>query len=45
MFAPAVVERLPHGMLIDEPTLTHFGPMEDPELIATSIRLAVSPAT
>jgi pimeloyl-ACP methyl ester carboxylesterase len=38
MFAPAVVERLPHGVLVDEPSLTHFGPMEDPELISASIR-------
>jgi pimeloyl-ACP methyl ester carboxylesterase len=36
-FAPAVVERLPRGRLVDRPSLTHFGPMEDPEWIAASI--------
>src|SRR5690606_2010453 len=30
LFAPAIAERLPSGVLERHPTLTHFGPMEDP---------------
>ena len=42
MFAPAIVERLPHGRLIDEPSLSHFGPMDNPELIADLIRASTT---
>lgn len=34
---PAIVEALPHATLERHPTLTHFGPMEDPAAIASAI--------
>jgi pimeloyl-ACP methyl ester carboxylesterase len=39
--APLVAQSLPHGRLERHPELTHFGPMEDPALIATAIRQAL----
>jgi hypothetical protein len=36
-----VAERLPHGRLEDLASVSHFGPMEDPALIASSIREAI----
>jgi pimeloyl-ACP methyl ester carboxylesterase len=41
MFADAVAEALPHGRLVQMPSLGHFGPMEDPGAIAASIRATV----
>jgi pimeloyl-ACP methyl ester carboxylesterase len=38
MFADAVADGLPHGRLVQMPSLGHFGPMEDPDAIAASIR-------
>jgi pimeloyl-ACP methyl ester carboxylesterase len=38
MFAPAVVEALPHGRLESFPHLGHFGPLESPAEIAAAIR-------
>jgi pimeloyl-ACP methyl ester carboxylesterase len=40
MFADAVADGLPHGRLVKMPSLGHFGPMEDPDAIAASIRAA-----
>lgn len=34
-FAPAIAEALPNGELRSYPTLSHFGPFEDPQLMAT----------
>jgi hypothetical protein len=39
--APLIVEALPHGRLERHPTLTHFGPMEDPEGMAAAVRTAL----
>ena len=41
MFAEPVADALPHGRLVQMPALGHFGPMEDPVAIASSIRAAV----
>jgi pimeloyl-ACP methyl ester carboxylesterase len=38
---PLVVERLPQGTLERHPTLTHFGPMEDPAGMAAAVRVAL----
>jgi pimeloyl-ACP methyl ester carboxylesterase len=38
LFAAAVADGLPHGRLVQMPDVGHFGPMEDPTAIATSIR-------
>ncbi len=35
--APMVAERLPAGTLLPFPTLGHFGPLEDPDLVAAAI--------
>ncbi len=43
-FAPAIVERLPHGRLEQHPDLGHFGPLEDPAAIAAAIRAALTAA-
>jgi len=43
-FAPAIVERLPHGRLEHHPELGHFGPLEAPALIAAAIRNALTAA-
>ena len=32
--APAVAEALPNGQLIDFPTISHFGPLQDPVTVA-----------
>lgn len=44
-FGPAMIEpvaeRIPAGHLQVMPGLTHFGPLENPDAIATSIRLAL----
>lgn len=40
-FAPPVADALPAGRLVDHPGLSHFGPMEDPGLVADAIRLVV----
>ncbi len=39
--APLIVEALPHGRLERHPTLTHFGPMEDPAGMAAAVRTAL----
>jgi pimeloyl-ACP methyl ester carboxylesterase len=39
--APLIVETLPEGHLERHPTLTHFGPMEDPAGMATAVRSAL----
>jgi len=41
-FAPGIVGRLPHGRLEEHPHLGHFGPLEDPAVIATAIRAALT---
>jgi pimeloyl-ACP methyl ester carboxylesterase len=41
-FAPAIVEDLPHGRLVVFDDLGHFGPLEDPARIATSILESVA---
>ncbi len=41
MFAPKIAEALPDGRLEDHPELGHFGPLEDPATIATSITSAL----
>jgi pimeloyl-ACP methyl ester carboxylesterase len=40
--APLVATGLPDGALEEHPELGHFGPLEDPEAMATSIRSAVT---
>jgi pimeloyl-ACP methyl ester carboxylesterase len=40
-FARRIVERLPDGALDPHPELGHFGPLEDPAAIASSIRSAL----
>jgi pimeloyl-ACP methyl ester carboxylesterase len=40
-FADAVAGRLPRGRLEELGSVSHFGPMEDPPLVATSIRAAI----
>jgi pimeloyl-ACP methyl ester carboxylesterase len=37
-FAEAIVDALPDGRLDDFPALTHFGPLEAPDEVASSIR-------
>jgi pimeloyl-ACP methyl ester carboxylesterase len=44
-FAPTVAQALPHGRLEDHPELGHFGPLEDPRSMATSIEFAVTAAS
>ncbi len=39
-FAPPIVESLPDGRLEVFPSLGHFGPLEDPALVAAAIRRA-----
>jgi pimeloyl-ACP methyl ester carboxylesterase len=39
--APLIAEALPNGRLERHPTLTHFGPMEDPEGVAAAVRAAL----
>jgi len=41
MMAPVVADALPHGRLERHPQLSHFGPMEDPPLVAEAIRRAL----
>jgi pimeloyl-ACP methyl ester carboxylesterase len=36
-FASRIAEAIPNGRLVEFPQLGHFGPLEDPALIATSI--------
>ena len=38
---PLVADALPHGTLERHPTLTHFGPMEDPAAMAAAVRAAL----
>jgi pimeloyl-ACP methyl ester carboxylesterase len=38
--APQVAERLPHGRLVEFDHVGHFGPLEDPDAVAASIREA-----
>lgn len=40
-FAASIVDALPHGRLELHPDLGHFGPLEDPALIASCIRRAM----
>lgn len=37
-FGPPAVDALPHGRLVRHPELGHFGPLEDPAVIADDIR-------
>jgi hypothetical protein len=37
-----IVEALPNGHLERHPTLTHFGPMEDPQGMAAAVRTALA---
>jgi pimeloyl-ACP methyl ester carboxylesterase len=39
--APLIASGLPHGRLERHPTLSHFGPMEDPAAAATAIAAAL----
>ena len=39
--APLIAEALPNGRLERHPTLTHFGPMEDPKGMAAAVRAAL----
>ncbi|HEX6420088.1 MAG TPA: alpha/beta hydrolase [Acidimicrobiales bacterium] len=41
LFAPAIADRLPDAVLERHPTLTHFGPMEDPPGMAAAVRAAL----
>ncbi len=41
MIAPLIVESLPDAHLERHPSLTHFGPMEDPALMAAAVRSAL----
>jgi pimeloyl-ACP methyl ester carboxylesterase len=43
--APAQAERIPHGRLVVAEGLGHFGPVQDPDLVAAQVRsaLAVTP--
>ena len=41
MFGPHLVAALPHGRLEEHPTLGHFGPLQDPSLIAAAIVASV----
>jgi pimeloyl-ACP methyl ester carboxylesterase len=43
-FAPLVATALPNAVLEDHPELGHFGPLEDPEAMAASVRSAVTAA-
>jgi pimeloyl-ACP methyl ester carboxylesterase len=36
-WSPDVAARLPKGRLLDHPELTHFGPMEAPEILAADV--------
>ncbi len=45
LFAPSVADGVPHGRLVDMPDVSHFGPMEDPEAIAESIRELIEAAS
>lgn len=40
--SPPLVERLPHATLETWPTLTHFGPLEAPDLVAPAVVAALS---
>lgn len=40
--APMVAKRLPAGELLPLPSLGHFGPLEDPELVASAIDAALA---
>jgi pimeloyl-ACP methyl ester carboxylesterase len=37
-FGPPVVDALPHGRLASYPDLSHFGPMENPAVMAAALR-------
>ncbi len=37
VFGRPVADALPHGTVASFPTLGHFGPLEDPRLVAASI--------
>jgi pimeloyl-ACP methyl ester carboxylesterase len=41
---PAVAARLPHGRLLRYRSLSHFGPMEDPQQVGADIAEALIPA-
>lgn len=43
--APAIVERLPHGRLEEHPELGHFGPLEDPDVMAVSANSVIRAVT
>lgn len=42
-FAPAVAEALPNGRLSPHPLLGHFGPLENPPVIAADVMAAIEP--
>jgi hypothetical protein len=39
--AAMIAARLPHGTRERHPTLSHFGPMEDPGAMAAAVRAAL----
>jgi pimeloyl-ACP methyl ester carboxylesterase len=41
LWAPATAAALPHGRLERHPTLSHFGPLEDPAAMADAVRAAL----
>jgi hypothetical protein len=41
MLAPVIAGALPHGRLERHPQLSHFGPLEDPPLVAEAIGRAL----
>ena len=42
-FAPAVAEALPNGRLSPHPLLGHFGPLENPPVIAADVMATIEP--
>jgi pimeloyl-ACP methyl ester carboxylesterase len=42
LFGPRVADALPHGRLETYGSLTHFGPMQDPERMAAAVRRALA---
>jgi len=43
-FAEHIAAGLPHGRLVSTPTLGHFGPLEEPALVAAAVADAISRA-
>lgn len=40
--AQSVADTLPNGRIIDFPTITHFGPLQDPVIVANALRQMVT---